>query len=193
MDAYDYVMSVAGLTNEFFYPYNQSMVNENITTYPCDTAKVAAIDGPMAPLQGAHAQIDGYKWATPRCDQPACFDANLKQLADSLEQGPVSVCIDAQTWSDYVGGVMTADACGPAGGWFLDHCVQLVGFNRTAPMPYWIVRNSWSTTWGEAGFIYLQMEYNTCGIADEATIPVIADQAIGHREMMFAKATGMLV
>ena len=30
----------------------------------------------------------------------------------------------------------------------LDHCVQLVGYNSTAPTPYWIVRNSWTTQWG---------------------------------------------
>ena len=48
------------------------------------------------------------------------------------------------------------------------------GFNTTAPTPYWIVRNSWSSTWGEYGYIYLEMAENTCGIADDATIPEVA-------------------
>merc|ERR1712232_1358475 len=45
------------------------------------------------------------------------------------------------------------------------------GFNTTAPTPYWIVRNSWASTWGEEGYIYLEMAKNTCGLADDATIP----------------------
>ena len=48
------------------------------------------------------------------------------------------------------------------------------GFNTTAPTPYWIVRNSWSSTWGEYGYIYLEMAENTCGLADDATIPEVA-------------------
>merc|ERR1712167_82530 len=54
-----------------------------------------------------------------------------------------------------------------------DHCVMAVGFNTTAPTPYWIVRNSWATTWGEQGYIYLEMAKNTSGLADDATIPEV--------------------
>lgn len=30
------------------------------------------------------------------------------------------------------------------------------------------MRNSWDTTWGLDGYIYLQMSENTCGVADVA-------------------------
>ena len=66
---------------------------------------------------------------------------------------------------------MTSAACGPMGAMYQDHCVMATGFNATAPTPYWIVRNSWSSTWGERGYIYLEMKKNTCGLADDATIP----------------------
>merc|ERR1711862_1037718 len=56
----------------------------------------------------------------------------------------------------YESGVMTADQCGPMGDAFVDHCVQLVGFDRQ--QNYWIDRNSWGTEWGEEGNIYLQMD-----------------------------------
>jgi len=46
--------------------------------------------------------------------------------------------------------------------------VQLVGYDATASTPYWKVRNSWGTSWGENGFIRLPMGVNSCGIADEA-------------------------
>ena len=32
------------------------------------------------------------------------------------------------------------------------------------------VRNSWSTNWGEEGYIYLAMGDNTCGLCNEATV-----------------------
>ena len=49
-----------------------------------------------------------------------------------------------------------------------------MGYNTTASTPYWIVRNSWTSNWGEDGCIYLKMGTNTCGVADEATIPTLA-------------------
>ena len=39
---------------------------------------------------------------------------------------------------------------------------------------YWKVRNSWNTDWGENGFIYVSMGYNTCGIATEPTTVTMA-------------------
>ena len=39
---------------------------------------------------------------------------------------------------------------------------------------YWIVRNSWSTDWGIDGYIHLQLDENTCGLANEASHPTIA-------------------
>jgi len=32
----------------------------------------------------------------------------------------------------------------------LDHCVEIVGYDFTnTSLPYWIVKNSWGTLWGE--------------------------------------------
>ena len=64
-----------------------------------------------------------------------------------------------------------------------------MGFNATAPTPYWIVKNSWASTWGEQGYIFLEMAENTCGLANDATIPVVKvdgepeAMAAGRREM----------
>lgn len=38
----------------------------------------------------------------------------------------------------------------------------------------WIVRNSWASTWGEDGYVYLEMKKNTCGLADDVTIPEVS-------------------
>merc|ERR1711904_470416 len=118
-------------------------------------------------------------------------------LAAALEKTPLSVCVNAGVWNDYTGGVMTANACGSMGADSQDHCVMATGFNTTAPTPYWIVRNSWASTWGESGYIYLEMAQNTCGLADDATIPEVkldltaeeAAEAEVSREMMYQRAT----
>jgi len=49
----------------------------------------------------------------------------------------------------------------------MDHGVLLVGYTSE----YWIVKNSWDTTWGENGYIRLAMG-NTCGLENTASYPV---------------------
>jgi len=195
-DAYDYVKSVAGLANSFYIPYNQSLT-EVTDTMACPADKVAQIDGEYQTLQGGFAAVSGYHYAVPACTSGACDKQDLKGFAAALETTPVSVCVNAGAWNDYTGGVMTAKACGSSAADEQDHCVMATGFNTTAPTPYWIVRNSWSSTWGEEGYIYLEMAENTCGVADDATIPDVkldlsADErssAVLGRERMFRKAT----
>jgi len=194
--AYDYVKSAPGLANGFFIPYAQSLTaSEN--TMACPTAKVAAITGEYEQLQGGYAQVTGYKYATKPCTSGSCAKQDLAAFANALEESPVSVCVNAGAWDDYTGGVMSSAACGPMGADYQDHCVMAVGFNSTAPTPYWIVRNSWSTTWGEQGYIYLEMAENTCGLADDATIPTVkldlavteVAESATRREAMYQRAT----
>jgi len=85
--------------------------------------------------------------------------------------GPLSICLDAARWQDYKSGVLTASQCCPWIKCELDHCVQLVGYNSSASTPYWIVRNSWNTDWGVAGYIWLEMGKNTCGVTNDITWP----------------------
>jgi len=194
--AYDYVKSAPGLANGFFIPYGQSLT-ESDNTLACPTTKVNAITGEYAQLQGGYAQVTGYKYAIPPCTSGTCENQDLTGFAAALEESPLSICVNAGAWDDYTGGVMTSKACGPMGADYQDHCVMATGFNATAPTPYWIVRNSWSSTWGEEGYIYLEMAKNTCGLSDDATIPEVkldlsADEAVEaavRREAMYQKAT----
>lgn len=194
--AYEYVKSVAGLANSFYIPYEQSLTQTE-NTKACPTAKVSQISGEYEQLSGGFAAVSGYKYAVPPCTSGACENQNLEGLAAALEETPLSICVNAEMWNDYTGGVMTSAACGPMGADYQDHCVMATGFNTTASTPYWIVRNSWASTWGEKGYIYLEMAKNTCGLADDATIPdvkldlsteEIAEAAV-HRERMYQQAT----
>ncbi len=68
---------------------------------------------------------------------------------------------------------MTLAGCGGYAYSDLDHCVQLTGYNSAGN--YWLVRNSWATNWGEDGYIYLELDANTCGLANEATFVSIGN------------------
>jgi len=195
--AYDYLKSAPGLANAFYIPYGQSLV-ESEATLACPTAKVEAISGELEQLQGGYAQVTGYHYATPPCVGGCTGEKqDLKKFEAALEHTPLSVCVNAGAWNDYTGGVMSAAACGPSGAMYQDHCVMATGFNSTAPTPYWIVRNSWASTWGEEGYVYLEKSKNTCGVADDATIPDVkldmtveehAEAAV-RREAMYKRAT----
>merc|ERR1712159_468393 len=173
-------------------------MGETSDTLACPTAKVKQIDGVDQVLSGGYATVTGYSYAVPPCTSGSCDKQDLAAFAAALEKTPLSICVNAGNWNDYTGGVMTSKACGPMGADYQDHCVMATGFNTTAPTPYWIVRNSWSSTWGEEGYIYLEMAKNTCGLADDATIPHVkldlsdkeAAEAAQRREAMYQRATG---
>lgn len=74
------------------------------------------------------------------------------------EHGPLSLAVDASAWQLYMGGVMTT-----CGGSSLDHGVLIVGYQFEATAtPYWIFKNSWGASWGEAGYIYIAYGSNQC-------------------------------
>jgi C1A family cysteine protease len=105
---------------------------------------------------GVGAKISGYK-AVPRDEH---------QIQEALAStAPFSICVDANNWSGYRSGVMRSTQCGRS----IDHCVQLVGYNAQANPPYWMVRNSWGTGWGQSGYIWLEMYKDTCAMAESVT------------------------
>jgi len=144
--AYEYVIKVNGIETYDDYPYTSG----NGVTGRCDfdASKI-------------YATISSWSYVTRR---PACNETLMQEV--TYTTGPLSVCVDASTWQTYQGGIITSN-CGQR----LDHCVQLTGWGTSSTgMQYWIVRNSWGVTWGERGFIWIEMFKDLCGIADEVTI-----------------------
>jgi len=93
------------------------------------------------------------------------IDQDESTIYQSLGQyGPLSICCDASSWSNYNGGILTADECGND----VDHAIQLTGYSPSQG-GYWIVRNSWGSDWGQNGFIWLQYGQNTCDMNSEVT------------------------
>jgi C1A family cysteine protease len=144
--AYQYVISAGGQDTEASYPYTGQ-------------------DGHCAfRPDKVEAKISSWKYACNEDDE-----VTLKN--NVATQGPLSICVDAANWQDYTSGIMTAWQCA----WIniLDHCVQAVGYDLTTSNPYWLVRNSWSTQWGEKGYIRLSYGQNTCGLTNEATYVIV--------------------
>lgn len=96
-------------------------------------------------------------------------------LRDAVEKiGPVSVAIDASNWSFqmYASGIYYEPECSSE---ILDHGVLAVGYgSEWLNKEYWLVKNSWGTSWGEKGYIKMaRNKNNNCGIATEASYPTV--------------------
>lgn len=100
-------------------------------------------------------KITGYK-------PVAKGETNLKA---ALNNGPVSVCLAADAFQSYRSGILKS--CPGQ----VDHCVQAVGYDDSNSPPYWIIRNSWATSWGEQGYIRVESGKDLCKISDDVTYP----------------------
>lgn len=89
-------------------------------------------------------------------------------LKAAVAQQPVAIAIEADTryFQSYSSGVLTSSSCGTN----LDHGVLIVGYGSENGIPYWLVKNSWGTTWGEDGYVKIGRsnsvnDAGVCGIA----------------------------
>ena len=109
----------------------------------------------------------------------ACADVspnNQQDLLEAVAMNPVSIAIEAdtRTFQMYKSGVITSDACGTK----LDHGVLIVGYGEENGTPYWLVKNSWSSSWGENGYVKIERSDSTndpgvCGVAMQPSFPIV--------------------
>lgn len=101
-------------------------------------------------------------------------DAEALKLA-LYKNGPTAISIDAshRSFVFYSHGVYYEPACGNTPD-DLDHAVLAVGYGTLQGEPYWLVKNSWSTYWGNDGYILMSMKDNNCGVTTDATYVTLA-------------------
>jgi KDEL-tailed cysteine endopeptidase len=107
----------------------------------------------------------------------SCYDVKSNDqisLKNAVVKQPVSIAIEADTryFQSYSTGVLDSTACGTS----LDHGVLIVGYGEENGKKYWLVKNSWSESWGEQGYIKILRSDSTndpgiCGIAMQPSFP----------------------
>jgi C1A family cysteine protease len=153
-NAFSWIEKNGGLCTEADYPYTSGTT---ISAGTCETS-CANVD---------NSQIHSF------ADVPAKSDDNMM---DTLNIQPVSIAIqaDQKDFQLYKSGVYTG-VCGTQ----LDHGVLAVGYGTMNGEDYYLVKNSWGTTWGDKGYIYLGRgkQFNNgsgqCGMLLQASYPVV--------------------
>ena len=92
---------------------------------------------------------------------------NVSQMKAALAKQPLAVSLEADQacFQYYSSGVMDNTSCGT----YLDHAVLTVGWGNEGGQDYWLVKNSWNTTWGDQGYIKLAIVDGNgiCGVQME--------------------------
>ncbi|KAJ4846881.1 hypothetical protein Tsubulata_011889, partial [Turnera subulata] len=144
--AFYFIIQNKGITTEAIYPFRG--VNGI-----CQSRRAAF----------AAAKIKGYE------DVPT---ENEKALMQAVAHQPVSAAIDSSgmDFQFYESGIFTGECEAD-----LDHGIAVVGYGKSNGTKYWLVKNSWGTTWGEKGYIRMRKDIRTkhgiCGIAKRASYP----------------------
>ena len=136
--AYDYLMKYSnGQVSLANYPYLGYQSTCKASNFP------------------ALAQLSGYTFAG------TTNEVSIAQML--VNYGPLAVGINANYLQYYYGGIidLPASTCNPLG---LNHAVNLVGYGVENGVNFWIVRNSWGTSWGENGYFRIARGKGTCGI-----------------------------
>jgi cathepsin L len=144
--AFEGVKDAGGIATEWTYPY----ISYFGTNFDCvyNASKMGA-----AAVVSGHVNI-------PSNDYGALMEA-------VATKGPISISLDASSFHSYEKGVWDAcDMNSPD----INHAVQLVGYGNDVTFgPYWLVRNSWGTDWGENGYIRIRRDTGTQVCAVDTT------------------------
>ncbi|RUS77303.1 hypothetical protein EGW08_014930, partial [Elysia chlorotica] len=87
--------------------------------------------------------------------------------------GPVAVAFDASNidFQLYKGGVYSNVLCNKL---IVNHAALVTGYGNDVTGAYWMVKNSWGTSWGMDGYVMMaRFRSNMCGIATCASFPTL--------------------
>jgi hypothetical protein len=106
-------------------------------------------------------KIDSYKY---------CNSCTIDQWWSIFSQGPIAIAIDANKIMSYRSGILPLTGCGQ-----INHAIMAVGWAKDAAGEILTIRNSWGSTWGEAGFARFRVNLadNTCSCLTYAYVPVV--------------------
>lgn len=82
--------------------------------------------------------------------------------------GPVTAVVNAAPWQNFMSGIIQHEC--DSSEMDVNHAVLIVGFDRSGPIPYYIVQNTWGNQFGEDGFVRISIGNNTCGVATQISL-----------------------
>ena len=101
---------------------------------------------------------------------------NYTEILEIVNFKPIIVMVDASSFEfqHYSSGVFRHSTCDPT---HLNHAMLLIGYDTTAPEPFYILKNSWGQEWGETGYMRLAMDKEDgpgmCGVQRFALAPLM--------------------
>jgi len=159
-DPYNYGCNGGWMNNAFRYAKEKDMA---VTAdYPYTAREGTCRDSTVTTLTG----VTGYVNVTPY--SPSALEAAVRDV------GPISVAVEAynSAFMYYSSGIITR-GCRTR----LDHAITLVGYGNDGKTQYWIAKNSWSTGWGDQGYVKIKKDtsdgYGVCGIQMAPSYPTM--------------------
>jgi C1A family cysteine protease len=156
--------------------------------YGCDGGDFGPTVNYLSGQKGEIATLASYPYVAT---QETCQTSNIKRidlghikygqvtqgdetkLAEAVvNNGPLYIALYANTqdFMFYESGVLSISNC-PNSVQDLDHALALVGYgyDNELQKAYWIIKNSWGTSWGEDGYLRLARDAgNMCGVSSWA-------------------------
>jgi len=154
-----------GIASLVDYPYTDS---QGVTTTKCSAKK-----------QDAAVEVASGKIVLTY-NSLLSVEKRIDNMKQQLAIQPVAVAIKSGclTFANYISGVLTDDGgCACADNLCVDHAVLLVGYNDEVEVPYWTIKNSWSTSWGENGYARIAQDpkgpFGLFGIMTHGVVPEV--------------------
>lgn len=94
-------------------------------------------------------------------------DENAMLQATLVNSLAVGICASDKQFQLYSSGVLDFNCCTDT-----NHAVVVEGFSSENNKDYWLVRNSWGTSWGDKGYVKMVRGKNLCTIASMTSYPV---------------------
>ena len=156
----------SGLCTEVDYPYTSGNGDTGTCIKTCTPIK--------------ETTVSSYITVTPYSDNA---------MMTALTVNPTNIALEADTasfqlfksgiYDDYIGcNSNSKGGASPDAKPVIDHAVVLVGYGSDSGKDYYILRNSWSTSWGDSGYMRIARgsqygKYGMCGLLTEPMYPIV--------------------